>query len=135
VNFADYDENLILLSFVNTGYLKTENPSIFRSQLVFLKSMKRQYEDKGLKVVLIDVSQQITPGNISKEHILNFISDEAEDIPVLLDSNNSGLAEKFGVETVPATFLISREGMIIESWENLALPAQLAFCIENELRK
>jgi peroxiredoxin len=76
-----------------------------------------------------------TRGKSSNEDILNFFSDEAEDIPVLLDSTNSGLAEKFGVETVPATFLISREGMIIESWENFALPAQLAFCIENELRE
>ena len=93
--------------------------------------MKRQYAEKGLKIILVDESYLTNPNVNANESLSNFIIDhELEDIPLIQDNRRINIAAKYGVSIVPSTFLISH-GTINQEWENLALPAQLAFAIEN----
>jgi peroxiredoxin len=127
---GDYKGSLVLLSFINTQ----NATEAIRSQLVFIKSMKRQYSDKGLKIVLIDESYR--SANVPEDAAINFMSDnEISDIPLVRDNNSKKIAEKYGITILPTTFLISKEGTINQRWENTALSAQLALAIEAKTGK
>ena len=134
INFSDYTQTTVLLSFINTSG-SFEKDRIL-SQLTFIRSMKRQYADKGFKIILIDESYLTSRTTRPNESLLNFIHDqELEDIPIIQDNKNINIAGKYGVTIVPSTFLISTGGLINQKWENIALPAQLAFGIENAVTK
>ncbi|MEP6467139.1 MAG: right-handed parallel beta-helix repeat-containing protein [Parafilimonas sp.] len=126
INLDDYKRNPVLLCFISLQNL---------SQLVFIKSMQKQYEEKGLKIILIDESYLTNASYAKQETLLNFISDhELKDIPLITDSDSLNLAEKYNVTLAPTSFLIAGN-IILNKWENLALPAQLAFAIEDALKK
>jgi len=94
--------------------------------------MERQYGDKGLKIILVDDRRQEKTDGISSENYANLISDLAEDLIVISDDQQTGIAEKYDIKKLPSTFLIAADGTIVDKWENLALPAQLAFSIEDK---
>jgi peroxiredoxin len=137
VNIADYKGNPVLISFICiSNSSQTIHVQSMQSQLAFIKSMQRQYEEKGLKIILVDDSYRINAAGATKEILLNFTNDlELKNIALIQDNQKTGIAEKYGVVAAPATFLISRDGIILNKWENLALPAQLAFAIEDRLKK
>jgi hypothetical protein len=98
--------------------------------------MKRQYADQGLKIILVDESYLTKPNAQTNKSLSNFIYDhELEDIPIINDNMNLNIAAKYGVTIVPSTLLLSVDGTIRQKWENMALPAQLAFAIADVLKK
>ena len=128
INLSDYKGKLVLISFISY-------PSS-QAQLTFIKSMQRQYEEKGLKIILIDESYITNKNLIVKDQIKNFVSDhELENITLIQDNNSINLATKYSVTVSPTTFLVSGKGIVLNRWENLALPAELAFAIEDALKK
>ncbi len=79
VKYSDYSGNTILISFINThNSLHADSEQAMRSQLTFIKSMKKQYAEKGLKIILIDAipfSFGVGRGLRSDETLINFIHD------------------------------------------------------------
>jgi peroxiredoxin len=118
----------VLLSFIDVKHLQE-----IQSQLVFFKSMQKQYAAYGLKIILIDESYY--QNDLYRSNVLsNFVEDnELNDVVLLLDNKRENAARKYGVYKSLATFLISRDGFIQRSWGNTALSAELAIAIENDL--
>lgn len=133
INLSDYKQSIVLLSFINSADALGTNKTL--SQLTYIKSMKRQYGDKGLKIILVDESSVISPNARINESLPNFVHDhELGDIAIISDTRNLQMAARWGVTTVPATFLL-KDGAINQKWESIVLPARLAFAIEDALKK
>jgi peroxiredoxin len=128
ISVPGHRKNIVLLSFMNSSD-PAENDNMF-SQLAFLKSMKRQFADARLKIILVVES------HFSNESFVNFINDnELENIIMIQDNKDANIGAKYGVTMAPSTFLISADGTVKQKWEGLVLPAQLAFAIEDVLTK
>lgn len=84
---------------------------------------------------MVDTPVQSNLYRTSQEDYLNFANDNKEGFLVVRSNQADKIKGKFQVQNSPATFLISAEGIIKKDWRNLALPAQLAFAIEDELIK
>ena len=134
IKLTDLKGKTLLLSFINPH--PTSKADMFqatRSQITFLKSMKTQYGDKGLRIILVDGTYRANKSDNSNTNQINFTYDnELGDIPLLLDQKSINVAGKYGVDILPTTFLISKNGIIIQRWENAALTSQLAFAIEGQ---
>lgn len=136
INLTDYKGSVVLLSFIEMyGSLRKDTSQLISSQIAFIKSLQRQYGGKRLKIILIDESYFENPNTSIKEKLLNFINDhELKNIHLVKDNKEINMAAKYGVAVSPTSFLISRQGTVIGKWENLALPAQLAFAIDGALK-
>jgi peroxiredoxin len=127
----DLLEQPILLAFINTqadGGSATSDPS--RAQIVFLKSMREQYDSKGLTVLIVDAAGVATGKHPSHDKLINFSYDwQLDNIPVLDDPDGS-VARAYGVKSTPVTFLIGADGIIQQRWDGFASASQLALSIE-----
>lgn len=132
---SDYSGSTVLISFIYAhDSTETEKAAAIRAQIISIKSMYKQYAEKGLRVLLIDESTLINKGILKRDTVLNFTYDHLlESIPVLIDDNNESVAENYSVTCVPTTFLISSEGIVAERWDNIALAQQLALAIEKHV--
>lgn len=117
----------ILLAFVDSEAVDAV-PDTSRSQVVFLRSMARQYAGAGVRVLIVDASRlEGTPPG--RDELVNRVYNwHLEDIPLLIDRDGA-TARQYGVEHIPATFLIGADGRVIQRWDGMALPAQMAFNI------
>jgi len=117
------------LLIFSTGQINDDRMVIndtLMAQLAFIKSMERQYGEKGLKVLLL---LEADPNN--NIAMMNFLEDHELMGNLLITINSANKArENFHGISNPTTFLVSKEGLMIRKWENLALPAQLGFAIE-----
>lgn len=137
VNLDDLKGSPVMISFITLqdGIGQNDKRTI-DAQLAFIKSMRRQYEGQGLKIILVDGSKQVKRNARAKEKLQNFASDhELGNILLITGKTGSALAATYNVNTLPTGFLIDADGMITQKWENLVLPAALAFAIEHELNK
>ena len=103
------------------------------SQLAFLKSMRNQYAQKGLKIVLV-YKFSYSFGKNWEDIITNFIADHELHNMILLSNTKAGsLSSKYEVTHFPCTFLISKDGYLLKEWKTTALSSELAVAIENDL--
>ena len=137
ISLHQYRGSSVLLSFISLqDFSDVDHSQEARAQLTFIKSMARQYEEQGLKIILIDASalkhKAITP----REAAVNFMYDHAlEAIPLLSGRKAEEIAEKYQVNILPATLLVDIHGRICQLWEHTALSSQLAFAIQAALKK
>jgi hypothetical protein len=131
---GDLTGGLILISFTSAyDQLKSEKFDANAIQFNFLDGMLRQYGDLGLRILMIN-EVEATGSRRNKEKWLNYVWDHQSDkITWIHDDSKGTLAGKFGVSQVPSTFLLSSDGKILKSWNQLALPAQTAVAIENTI--
>ncbi len=95
--------------------------------------MKKQYDEFGLKIILIDESYSKNKNSRNKT-LTNFIEDnELNDVVFLVDNKKQHVARKYGVHKLPATFLITKQGRIQHRWEQVTLSSELAMAIEKDL--
>ena len=126
IKSEDSKGKLILLSFTAVKHLaEIKKASAIRAQLAFLKSIKRQHEQDGIIILLVDAS-----GSASKEEALNFMYDnDLQTMPLLTGKEAKRIAENYGVHILPTTFLIDRRRMINQIWQHVALSSQLAIAV------
>jgi hypothetical protein len=106
--FAE-DSDAVLVGLVNSSDEHS------RSQVVFLRSMARQFDESGLQVKLVEV------GGLSNEDIENLSrSWHLGDIPLL------GIPLNI---STPATLLF-KDGKLQTRWDGLVLPFDLAFTLQ-----
>lgn len=126
----------LLLSFIDLhGSEDAPGAQATRAQLAFIKSMARQYGADGLKMILIDGSW-MNERKLNDTSFNNFILDnELAGVSVIRDDQRNNFLQRFGVNKLPSTFLISPDGIIRKRWDGKVLPAALAFGIESLINK
>lgn len=137
INLRDLKGNPVLLSFITLSDKLGQNDKVaMEAQLTFIKSMRRQYEGQGLKIILVEASKSQKGNALPNEQLQNFVNDnELGNILFVADKAGTELASAYKIGILPTSFLIDRDGIITQKWENLVLPAALAFAIEDELKK
>jgi len=91
---------------------------VSRSQVVFLRSMARQFAGSGLRVILVDVSGLSGAERVNLAHNWHL-----GDIPLI--SNTAKIS-------TPATYIFD-QGSLQSHWEGLALPSELALSLQKIL--
>lgn len=76
-----------------------------RKELPLINSLTGELNEKGIKVVLVDVKEDI-------DTIDALLSELKVDKPVVLSDRYGTVAEKYGVRFFPATFFIGADGKI-----------------------
>jgi len=76
-----------------------------RTQLNDLSQQRSQIEQKGIKIILVDVDESI-------QEVQNYISSNNIPFNVLLDYD-ARISEKYHLIGVPTFFFINREGIIV----------------------
>jgi peroxiredoxin len=101
VSLEDYRGKIILLNFWATWCLpcRVEMPS--------MEKLYQEYKNKGFSILAIDMQEDADTVRAFKEQYkLNF--------PILLDSDGS-VGQFYGVRSIPATYLVNRQGYLIGS--------------------
>lgn len=70
-----------------------------------LEEIYKRYSDKGVKIWLIDVGENV-------EKVRTFVEDQKIGLPVLMDSYSRISKDKFGVESLPSLFVMDPDGRI-----------------------
>jgi thiol-disulfide isomerase/thioredoxin len=76
-----------------------------RRSFPWLNSMQARYEDQGLVIIGVNLDE-------SREKADKFLTEFPASFAIYFDSSKS-LAREFGVEAMPSSFVIGREGSII----------------------
>ncbi len=122
----------VVLSFIDARSQPVSRTSTDRSraQLVFLKSMARQYAPKGVEVLVVGCDGLFSAKPLAPGALLNFIYDwQLDSVTVLRDDTSA--AFRYGVSTLPTTLIIGRDGRIQRRWDGFVAPAQLALALES----
>jgi peroxiredoxin len=101
VNLSEFRGKVVLLNFWATwcGPCRAEMPS--------LNNLYNEFKDKGFVVLAVSVDASEKPvKSFEKELKLSF--------PVLMDKNKAVSFDEYGVLGLPTTFLIDKNGVMIE---------------------
>lgn len=77
-----------------------------REGLPIIAKVASDYADKGVVTYAVNVGE-------SREEVQVFVRDTRLKVPVLLDES-TGIAEKYGVNGIPQTVIIGRDGIVRE---------------------
>jgi peroxiredoxin len=100
VSLSEYKGKVVLLNFWATfcGPCKAEMPS--------LNNLFLALKNDGLIVLAISTDD-------SEKPIQSFITKKAITFPVLIDKNQEVYFDKYGVRSIPTSFIIDRDGVIV----------------------
>ena len=123
----------VLLSFVDARSqpLSRTQADPSRGELVFLKSMTEQYAPNGLEVLIVGCNGLLSGKPLAPGALLNFTYDWQLDGVTVLRDEDEAAAIRYGVSTLPTTFLIAPAGRIQRRWNGFAASPQLALAIES----
>jgi peroxiredoxin len=129
-SLPSYRGHPVLLSFLDTQAAATKAGNPSRAQVVFLKSMERQNQAYGLRIVIVDAADVVGKPEPSLKTLINYTFDQALPSSILVIGDQGGtVARAYGVTTVPTTFLIDQRGVIKQRWDRFAPAAELEFAI------
>lgn len=77
-----------------------------REGVYVLDKLKKKYDNKGLKIVLINMKQD-------RDTVASFIKQKGHSNRVLLDDDGE-TAKKYQVIGIPLSFIIDKQGIIVE---------------------
>lgn len=127
---AVYRGHPVLLSFLDTQAAATKAGNPSRAQVVFLKSMERQHQAYGLRIVIVDAADVVGKPEPRRNALINYTFDQALPSSILVIGDRGGtVARDYGVTTVPTTFLIDQHGVIKQRWDRFAPAAELESAI------
>jgi hypothetical protein len=107
------ESKVLLVGLINPKY------DVSRSQVVFLRSMARQFAESGLQVMLVDVS------GLSDSELINLSQSwHLGDISLMGKSLNT---------TTPTTLLFN-DGILYSHWEGMVLPIDFALTLQKILQ-
>lgn len=75
-----------------------------RKEMPLLNSLYEKYQDLGFTILGVNVEADATKAN-------KIISDLGVNFPILYD-NNSDVSKKYGVDSMPATVVVDRDGKV-----------------------
>jgi hypothetical protein len=121
--------HVVLLSFLNSRAEATREGDPSRAQIVFLRSMEKQHERFGLRVIVVDAAELAGAGKPSRNDLVNYTYDWNLDPAIAVLADNGTVARRFAVEKPPTTFLIGRGGVVRERWDGFVPAARLDLSI------
>jgi len=101
VSLSEFKGKVVILNFWATwcGPCRAEMPSLNKLYIAL--------KDKGLAVIAISV-------DTSEKTVRPFIKEQKLSFPVLMDKDKAVSFDEYGIFGLPTTFLIDRNGMIVE---------------------
>jgi len=102
VSLSDYQGKVVLLNF----WASWCPPC--RAEMPAIQQVYQSYQERGLDVLAINVSNQDTPRAMQ-----DFLGTFAHSYPILLDTNGE-VGRLYAVNSLPTTFFIGRDGIIQE---------------------
>ncbi len=126
-------KKVVLLSFVDARSqpLSRTQADPSRGQLVFLRSMAQQYAPNGLEVLIVGCNRLSRGEPLTAGALLNFTYDWQLDGVTVLRDDDEATAIRYGISTLPTTFLIAPDGRIQRRWNGFVASPQLALAIES----
>jgi hypothetical protein len=128
VDLAQLRGHVVLVSFLNSRAEATPEGDPSRAQIVFLRSMQRQHERFGLRIIVVDAAE-LAGQTPSHDDLVNYTYDWNLDSAIVVLGDDGTIARRFGVEQAPTTFLIGANGVMRKRWDGFAPAAQLDFAI------
>jgi hypothetical protein len=128
VDLAQLRGHVVLVSFLNSRAEATPEGDPSRAQIVFLRSMQRQHERFGLRIIVVDAAE-LAGQTPSHDDLVNYTYDWDLDSAIAVLGDDGTIARHFGVEQAPTTFLIGPKGVVRKRWDGFAPAAQLDFAI------
>ena len=124
-SLSSYKGKVVFLNFWATwcGPCRIEMPS--------LEALYNKFSDKGLEILAVNCREDQTT-------VSSFLKNEGFTFPVLLDLNGR-VSLNYGIQAIPTTFLIDRDGMIIlrlvgsTDWDTPKINAALESLLSNGL--
>jgi hypothetical protein len=129
VDLARLRGHVVLVSFLNSRAEATMQGDPSRAQIVFLRSMQRQHERFGLRIIVVDAAELAGAGTPSHDDLVNYTYDWNLDSTIAVLGDDGTVARRFGVEHAPTTFLVGSDGVVRKRWDGFAPAAQLDFAI------
>jgi peroxiredoxin len=130
LNLAGLHGRPVLLSFIDVqDSLSKDGKNSSHSQVVFLKSLYEQYAAAGLQVVFVAANR------LSGDLVNMTYNWEMNAIPLLVDDSTGSVARSYQVGQAPATLLIGADGRVLQRWDTLATPFQLAASLQAAVLK
>jgi thiol-disulfide isomerase/thioredoxin len=124
-SLSSYKGKVVFLNFWATwcGPCRVEMPS--------MEALYNKFRDKGLEILAVNSGEdQVT--------VSSFLKNEGFSFPALLDSDGR-VSANYGIQAIPTTFLIDRDGMIILrlvgsiDWDTPKIHAALESLLSNGL--
>jgi thiol-disulfide isomerase/thioredoxin len=124
-SLSSYKGKVVFLNFWATwcGPCRMEMPS--------MQAVYNKYSDKGLEILAVNCAEE-------KATVSSFMKEEGFSFPVLLDLDRR-VSLNYGVQSIPTTFLVDRDGMIILrlvgsiNWDSPKIHAALESLLANGL--
>jgi thiol-disulfide isomerase/thioredoxin len=76
-----------------------------REEMPSMEILYRRFRDQGLELIAVDIME-------GDKAVSAFLSDNNLSFPAALDSNGR-VSNRYGIQAIPATFIIDRDGKII----------------------
>ena len=76
-----------------------------RAEMPSMETLYQRFKNQGLEILAVDLGE-------SARTVRQFIQDHNYTFPVMLDSN-SRIGSLYGIQSIPTSFIIDREGKII----------------------
>jgi len=124
-SLGSYKGKVVFLNFWATwcGPCRLEMPS--------MEAVYKKFNDKGLEILAVNCAED-------KTTVSSYMKSEGYTFPALLDLDGR-VSSNYGVQSIPTTFLIDRDGMIILrlvgsiDWDNPKIHAALESLLSNGL--
>jgi hypothetical protein len=120
---------VVLVSFLNSRAEATAEGDPSRAQIVFLRSMQRQHERFGLRVIVVDAAELAGARRPSRNDLVNYTYDWNLDPAIAVLGDDGADARRFAVDDAPTTFLIDSDGVVQRRWDGFVPAAQLDLSI------
>jgi thiol-disulfide isomerase/thioredoxin len=96
---SSYKDKVVILNFWATWCPPC------RAEMPSMETFYRRYKEQGLEILAVDLREDANT-------VRQFVRNNGYNFPVLLDINGKA-GSSYGVEAIPTTYIINREGKII----------------------
>jgi len=96
---SDFKGRIVILNFWATWCPPC------RAEMPSMENLYQRFRDQGLEILAVDIGED-------ENTIRRFINNNKYTFPVLLDTNKR-ISNSYGIEAIPTTYILDREGKII----------------------
>ncbi len=119
VSLSDYEGKLVILNFWATWCPPC------REEIPDFIEVYSQYMDRGVKFLGVSNEPRDTLASFAEEYGINY--------PILMDGSLDTIMPDWGIRVIPTTFILGKNGQILERHEGILTEEQLINKIENWL--